>query len=160
MESQPVLGVPGRHPETFRPEGDDNIEPLLRLVLSQGKHASGVMYCTRPAQSACAIADNIEVEAFHESEEAPQPDTRTICALRRSQGRYDIGVFVSCGVFIPARISAYNTRFVMSLQAIQGHSCGAPDNITFNDPEEQVHTRRVTSRIVGRNIHLVQEGVE
>jgi hypothetical protein len=158
MESQPVLGEPGHHPETFMPGGDEDIEPLLRLLLSQGRHASGVMYCARPAKSACAVADN--VEAFYESEEAPQPDTRTICALRRSQGRYDIGVFVSCGVFVPARISAYDTRFAVYLQVVQGHPCSARDNTTLNDPVAQAHPRRVTSRIVGRDIHLVREGVE
>ena len=154
MESQPVLGGPGHHPET--------IEPLFRLLLSQGRHASGVMYCVR--QSACAIADNTEAKAeveasFYESEEAPQPDTRTICALRRSQGRYDIGVFVSCGAFIPARISVYDTCFVVSLQVNQGHPCSARDNITVNDPVEHAHppSRRVTSRIAGRGIHLVRE---
>lgn len=138
------------------PEGVDDIEPLLRLLLSQGRHASGVMYCVKPAQSACAIADNIEakaeVEAFYESEEARQHETRTICALRRSQGRYDIGVFVSRGVFIPACVSAYDTRFLMSLQVTQGHPCGARDNTTLNDPVKQANPRRVTSRIVGRDM--------
>jgi hypothetical protein len=92
FESQPVPG----HPETFQshawfalPAAD--LDSLLLLLLSQDKHASGAVHFS---QSAGATAD-VEVEAFCDSVEALRPHTRTICALRRGQGRYAIGVFVS-----------------------------------------------------------------
>jgi len=147
MESQPVRGH--HHPEGpdqshawFMLQSDDDLESLLQL--SQDKHAPGVVDCDRVQSSAAgATADNnieaefgVEAEGFYESEaeEAPQPNMRTICALRRSQGQYDI--------------------------VVQGHPCGARDDDTLNDPAEHSHPRHVTSRIVGRNVHLVQGDVD
>jgi len=73
-----------------------------RFLLSiQDRHASGIVcfdqstLASASGAAAAAAVIEVEVEAFHESEEALRAETRTICALRPSQGRYGIGVFVS-----------------------------------------------------------------
>jgi hypothetical protein len=166
MKSQPVRGHHPKGPDQshawFMLQSDEDLESLLQL--SQDKHASGVVDCDRvqPAVAGATADDfeaefEVETEAFHESEveEAPQPDMRTICALRRSQDQYDIDFFVSYCAFIPARIMASDMHFMGSLQVVQGHPCDARD-----DPADHSHPRHVTSRIVGRNVQLVQGDVD
>jgi hypothetical protein len=98
IESQAV----SEHPETSQPHAwftlpADAFETLL-LLLSQDRHASGVLHFSQSADTTPYINEvEVEVRALYESEEEAllRPDTRTVYALRRGQGQYDIGVFVS-----------------------------------------------------------------
>ncbi|KAH9962235.1 hypothetical protein BC827DRAFT_235398 [Russula dissimulans] len=67
------------------------------FLLSQDRHASGVVYSSQSAD-AVAVADiEVEVEAFYESEadDAPGSEGIGICVLRWGQGQYGIDVLVS-----------------------------------------------------------------
>ena len=80
------------------------------------------MYFTQlTSASAAAAAAVIEakVEAFYESKEALRAETRTICALRSSQGQYGIGIFVSGFARCPpACVIAYD--MTLSVAGITG----------------------------------------
>jgi len=97
--------VPG-YPETFQPHAwftlpADALETLL--LLSQDRHASGVVHDAQSAGSTAYITEGeVEVQTFNESEEALlRPDARTMDALRRGRGQYGIGVFVSLHRVVP-----------------------------------------------------------
>lgn len=107
-----------------------------RFFLSlQDRHASGIVHFDQSksvggaaaAVAAAVIEVDIKVEAFYESEEVLRAKTRTICALRPSQGQYGIGV----------RVVAYDMptcRFPwrVSQAAVPGHEYSARDDVTLN----------------------------
>ncbi|KAI0287182.1 hypothetical protein BC826DRAFT_1046067 [Russula brevipes] len=132
MGPQPAPG----HPQTYQshtfftlPAGD--LETLF--LLSQDRHASVVLHT---AQSAGATTADIQVQvqAFYEEEEALRPETRTICALRRSRGQYAIGVFVSAARFLLLLSPACMRRCLLTLglQAAPGRQDGARHDVTLD----------------------------
>jgi len=101
-ESQAVPG----YPETFQPHAwlalpADALETLLLLL--QDRHASGVVHDAQSAGPTPYITGvQVQVQMSNESGEALlRPDTRTMDALRRGQGQYGIGVFVSLRRVLP-----------------------------------------------------------
>ena len=89
---------------------------------------------TSASASAAAAGIEVGVEACHESEEALQAETKTICALQPSRG---LGVFVSgLNAVLPCASLRLTCRFPWrELQAaISGHEYSARDfiTITFN----------------------------
>jgi len=80
------------------PAGAGDLETSRFLLSLRDRRASGIVHIDQNASASAAAAAaviKVKVEASFESEEALRAETRTICALRPSQGQYGIGVFVS-----------------------------------------------------------------
>jgi len=114
---------------------------LLSFKL-QDRHASksGIVYfaqLTSASAAAAAAVIEAKVEAFYESKEALRAETRTICALRPSQGQYGIGIFVSGfrSAVLPHAPLHMTCRFPWRVlqPAVPGHELysSARDNITL-----------------------------
>ncbi|KAI9507273.1 hypothetical protein F5148DRAFT_1285450 [Russula earlei] len=95
IKPQPLPG----HPEIYQSHAwfalpADGLETLV--LLSQDRRASGTVSFAQSPRAVSHVIE-IEVQAFYESLDALRPERRTVCALRRSQGRYGIGVFAASG---------------------------------------------------------------
>lgn len=91
-----------------------------------------------PAAAAAASVIEVEIEVFYGSEEALRTETRTVCALRRSQGRdpLDIGILVSGCVASACIIVAYKHAF--SWQVSQAAASPGHEYTTRNDISSKI----------------------
>jgi hypothetical protein len=111
------------------------------FLLSQDRHASGVVYFSESAGGADDVVE-VEVQAFYRSEGAFLE--RTVCALRRSQGERGIGVLVSYTARLSTplppnytyKFAFVDTRLILLfffMAVLQAARTLAPDKTTNND---------------------------
>ena len=117
-----------------------DLETSRSLLSLRDRHASGVVFSDQSASTSAAAAAafiEVKVEAIYESEEALRAETRTICALRQSQGQYGIGVIVSGLRAILLHTSLRMTcRFplrILQAAAVPRHEYSAREDITVKN---------------------------